>query len=768
MPDFRSFICYRKKNQQERQNYAPSEDVAGLIGQWIDTEPALAPVRPVLFEDCCYEDINFDESGIRRFMPGIDHFFVVICPDFFREVIDIYKDVEEDIHDMSGPVSEEAARELLQKRLRRKGGIYYLELLHALEQLTRDICLYPVYVNYGDRPALLTPAEQKILEKIFGEGILRLLNRLNSPVLDYTCLESSMAGFSWGAADPREAMRKTKELERLPAVSRFKEALLRMLTAPAGTAPSVESLSEGDVQEYLKKCTLTINATRLPSLNNKIEVERFRAGNPDLIYDPLRMHHDPNVRRPLLAQSLIDAFREEKEAFQLPTDRFAYWNVGLDLGGSAAPDTDGGAGLSVCAICFGTLITNYRLKKDTALNVSAGANLRSFRDTVDAGLSLLIALRNPYTKTWPSQWVFDNSVVGIDGTINQTTVSLSTLLSCDFLTPFRREDGENVRWSPLCLESRYRFLWESVECLLDTVQSDQQFDGEWDAKWSYTYDEPGHVNDAPALLPTLFVFDTLLKTMQTGETLLAYLKEGNDPVSPAFLADLEKHGVLLQRTLDGILRFLSAEQKSFGEQAGAFRRFSEWEYSVTHTACVIKSLYNYRSHLEKGGQTNQTVEAILDRADRYLLDRVAEMQAEGRLSFQDFERYENFFAKDPDDKDNDLLESNYGETYEHCAELILAEALIKIAGRPSPVSEKAYALLCWLLHTYLKKGNGTVEERRGQYLLIRGTNPNLPYPIYYAYYFRMVMSDYLLLLKKRKEEKPDDKPDTAARGGMRS
>ena len=141
-------------------------------------------------------------------------------------------------------------------------------------------------------------------------------------------------------------------------------------------------------------------------------------------------------------------------------------------------------------------------------------------------------VRNPYTKTWPSTWEFNNKAdesIGVEGTTNQTTLSLSTLMSCGFLAPDIPQKY---------LKARYDYIWESVDVLLDwgvSRISDRRVTG-----WRYTPES----HNGTALLPTVFVFDTLCKLRQNILELIPVFS----PEDP-FRGRLEKDLQTVEQTL---------------------------------------------------------------------------------------------------------------------------------------------------------------------------------------------------------------------------
>lgn len=728
---YKTFICYRSKNN--RPQYAPSEDVAGLLYCWIQNDEKFSALTPVLFEERCNGGVQFGKNGIEEFMPDVETFIVVICPDFFDEVLREYDTIciANEESDLKSKLK--ALDKVMSAQEHKK--IYYWELKQALTgKGAAKRKFYPIFVSTNGQRWNSKGLPK--LQEIFGDRILGLLERANTPALQYDAIQEQLGNFAWEELDEEESKRKVQELESNKVVTKFKNKIIRVLHTQESQPCQAKRISYEQAQKYLKRCTQTIEAKRKPCIPAG-EKSPFSATNPAIIYDPLRTLYENGSEFPYprLGSSLINAFNENADKLKL-TKEFTYWDVNLrDSKGSYQRS------ISVCAVCFGTMITNHRLKKDIELGLITESNpklIRSLKRTINSGLSLLVALRNPYKHVWPSQWTFDSKMIGIVGTINQTTISLSTFLSCDFLNP----DGLEVK----TLIDRHDFIWQTLNKLLSDASESILYSGKKYAAWGYLYDN----NDFHTLLPTVFVFDTLVKMRQTEATLLKHFSKGNltgTSIDSDFLLNIFRGQNRLDIYIDEILNYFEDVQNTV---TGAFMK-NESD-SITHTAYVIKSLYIYREQRHSEEDPITKTQSMLEKATKYLLTRLEEMKKNNTLSIQPFERFERFFDENYKEDNEEFRKK--AENYEHCAELIAAEALIKIAWHSEKYGKQAFALLDWLLSTYTTSGviidNGPVD------FMIKGENSELPFPIYYAYYFRMVMSDYLRLLQKRDAEQKEE------------
>lgn len=723
---YRAFLCYRRKASNPL--FAPSEDVAGMLHWWLNYGPKLAKDGPALFEECYPQggSLTYGEEGIERFVPQMEMAFVVLCPGFFRRTLDVFYDTLVDHAGKPEQVLLRLARERLSVQDR---DVCFLEIQRILA--AENCRVIPVLVKVGGREACADLQNRDItwLKKILGQGSEVLFDTINSCTVDYDQLASFVNGLCWAEMDEQTTRTRMRAVEAGQEGAALLHCLKQMLHLHE-VPDKRETVKANTILADLKRCARTFLNQQQPSGD-----DYFRAGNPRLIYDPIRscnMKKDPMIKPPFLAACLVESFRENQKAFGLQMDRFTYWNVNLNTTVADVQELTS-IPLSVCAVCFGTLSVHHYLRKERSRLQEAPLpeNVPNpILKTIRSGQNLLLALRNPYTKTWPSTWEFNNKAeesIGVEGTTNQTTLSLSTLMSCGFLAPDIPQKY---------LKARYDYIWESVDVLLSWGVP--QVAARRIMGWRYTPES----RNAPALLPTVFVFDTLCKLRQSILELLPVFSAGD-----AFQSRLQQDLLTVEQTLTEILGFI--EQKQCGDISdapGAFRRFGGTEYSVTHTAYVIKSLYQYI--LDHGGAYAE-LEGILEPAIAYLMEKMEAMKLDGDMHFREWERYEDFCDSDPNDNDSDCLKSTFGEQYEHCAELIIGEALIKIAENTTDAAlcSRVMALLQWLFGKYL-------EEKRlvgidGDTVRVRGVRSFLPFPIYALYYYRMFLWDYLLLLEKK-------------------
>lgn len=719
---YKSFICYRGKLGGARMEYAPSEDVATMLAQWINENENL-DVYPALFEAKCKAgEVTYDAEGIDKFMPGMKRVFAVICPDFFREIIDKYNEALEEMN------KEDAFLHLVRSLQSDKNqNIYYFELKRAFEEGGEDnniVC--PIVVRNGLRSPTLNNREGELIIRLFGKKMHELIRGVNPITFNYECIRGTLSNDPrWNEGDKAE--KTVKELEMIPEVAALKKAII-------GVCDTVETARSGffttnDIMGDLQKCTQTISNNQLPkSVRGSQSKNHFYASNPNIIYDPVFIRHR-NPPPPFLAKCMVDEFNRKKQELGLSSDNFGFWNVDFSPGQRFD-------GISVCAVCFGTLILQHRLMKDGDIFGCTGLDSvaeKRFTDNMNAGINLLIALRNPYLKTWPSSWIFSDDKVDREGTVNQTTLSISTILSCGFLSRKNQPDDK-------ILKARYEFVWESVEQLISGGISYYDYNDAVCNGWGYGIipslescdNGDGEIDSELAMTAfTVFVFDTFLKLGISTGKLMERFSEDKE-----FLLVLQERKNIIDYNIRCILYYFKDRQN---KDDGAFSRSSvgNRSSSLTHTAHVTKSLFSFLNDYFIGEQESEIARLILAKTAPYIVGRVKEMRKRGSFTISDFERFEI----------DEEIKAAYGnknmDQYEHSSEFIVAITLMKIAKAMPEYKKEAVSCINWIMNIYLGPNSKKIV-RNGATLLVTGSQEReLPYPIFYIYYYRMMLHDYM-------------------------
>lgn len=708
--DYNSFICYRKK--QGKKYLAPSEDVAGLLHWWLNHDALFSEASLALFEERYHGDLSYDEPGIKLFMPQMKFVFLVICPLFFSELLE----------DCEG-ITEANAHEF-DRKFCQKGTVSYLEIKHALSRPSADCKIYPIYVMKEDHKPYLSKDNFAKLSLLFGPRIHEVLTEHNAPTFNYDEIENDTKAFAWNEATDDAVQELVEGLEKHDAVQKLKSQVLSLIARSVETKPFI---TEEDIVDDLRKCALTI----LNSPRNSIEQNSgsFHANNPDIIYDPIRFKYEfssNSCDNAFLAKCLIDRFKQYKDSLLLPSEIFRYWNVDLD---PQSPSD----GISVCSVCFGTLLTRHRLNNDQMyIQSSRQLNEKTFKRIINAGINLIIALRNPYTKTWPASWEYGTKDIEAPGTINQTTLCLSTLLGCKFLS----KDSLPANCDVLShLQNRYTFIWESANALINEQITINDFMGSDTliSSWPYRLDHSATAQSST--MATVFTFDTLLKLRKCTQELLPQFTD--QPFHKTLQEDMSKLNLLIKQI------FAYFEDRQLPD--GSFRRLDDDDQSsVTHTAHIIRSLLIYINHHHDDNDLLAQAQAIVDNASQYIIQRLPGLRANPSTAIAAHEEYDDFYK----DADYDIGIRSFGY-YEHSVELIIIETLIELY-RLNP--DKYHTVFEDLKCLFSNFKNSRIVCRNNN-LYVKGRH-GIKYPIYCLYYYRMVLLD-LLSLTKAIEAKKD-------------
>lgn len=382
---------------------------------------------------------------------------------------------------------------------------------------------------------------------------------------------------------------------------------------------------------------------------------------------------------------------------------FVYWPVDISSNEEKKEKK-----FSICAICFGiSILYNY-------LKTQEGEWVEQIKSMVNGAIRTLIVLRSPEEKTWPSIWDFEEKNM-VEGTINQTTLSVSTLLSCGFLGV---EDSKTFK-------ERYNFILESIRPLSENKVTRRivsgMFSGKTSVSWGYMFG-----SKTSAFLPTAFAFDTLLKFRQNILTRINEFEEDSD-----FTQSMKEHVEEIDAVLKGVIRYFKEKQRA----DGGFQ--IQNKFSITHTSKIIKSLTLYLLAYEEQDEYYAVAEGMVQKGLKLLY----ELDIERIFNLEAHEKLEKFSYSNGDrpEETSDMLR-NQGEEYEHCSELLYLAALLKAAELYQDQKEN-----------YLKKTDEVLSKFRKLYVqdedlfFVKGKRKELKYPIYALYNYRLVVADFLKL-----------------------
>ena len=378
--------------------------------------------------------------------------------------------------------------------------------------------------------------------------------------------------------------------------------------------------------------------------------------------------------------------------------------------------------ISTCASCFGALLLRGWQDYDSPL--VTGRATHADDQMIKSAINTMILLRSSgqFDNFWASEINFGLVRPFTLGTINSTTLSLSTLIACDY--PGGDADGRRMR---------------SVEnSVLALLGSSKRF-GAKKLAWGYMPKEP-EADIAVATLPTAFAIETLVKYLvcaQQGNSSERVVREAKKALKSAcgFFLDDQRHD-------------------------GGFRKApSQTESSVLHTAKAVASLVTACRHLADDPGCDELVEdlcAAIARASGFLSGSVGTPSESTMPRFSANERVDHFDYTRRDRKQTYGASSraNPGEDFENCCELILTGTFQSLARNHDFLSARSkldmskdeLVLVARRLLGHVNDRQLVLSENGG--LLVasaRGLSESPYYPIYWSYYHRSTSYDQLCL-----------------------
>lgn len=508
----------------------------------------------------------------------------------------------------------------------------------------------------------------------------------------------------------------------LESLSKFyPDCELSRLTHRTGLVLKGNAITEPDIVRFRQRTdigdpTALDRATILEDLDNCVSTvfgARIPLDPESMLSDIFEYQYNNPHKKLLFPDFFRREFKRVSEECKLPAGQFHYWPVDLKTLDQNQPPV-----VSICAVCFGTLMLHHWLTIDRHNDPNACLEediLEEIRNTIDGAINLLIALRSPINGSWPASWHFD--AVGVDGTINQTTLSLSTLLTCGFLS----EELE-----PEIFKKRYRYIAQSADWLRQAANAYTQR--------LHTVQGWGHMkeNRDNAVLPTAFGVDTLLKFYSCLTTWKSAFSQDAD-----FLKELSDTQYALQGELCNCVRYFRSAFSGIGFHSAGNQSF----ISIPHTAKVSKSLIRFLRTVPETPDTRSARKLATEMLEASM-DFLAGVNTERLFRLHNAEIYESFSYTDPDAaptaEPSATFQPNSGETFELCGELIHFDAMISYQLYTKALPEALLRSLSDSFRQYRDKracrlsGRFFVEGHREQY-------PQ--HPIYALYYYRMVLED---------------------------
>lgn len=399
-------------------------------------------------------------------------------------------------------------------------------------------------------------------------------------------------------------------------------------------------------------------------------------------------------------------------------ENFSTWAVELEEGTLELPINEPSDSISVCATCFGALLIDDWINIDCeVLGLHPPTELLA-NNMVKSAIELLLYLQDPVYGSWMASW---DEATFVSGTINQTTLSLSTLFSCRFLDEAIEQYEKKATKKNLdILESRFEIIKKSIDWLLNAKKTVSYYHGDA-TSWGYMEN-----NKTTNILPTVFCFDVLVKYEVILEKMMRVIKKEKQYES------IKKERDKAINTIAEIITYFSVEEKEINSK------------KYVYAAIISRSLALYLLY----HSSNTNAKLVNDRCFKILMEQDIDAMwtlDKNKYYFVEFGPDDILSNNDKEDSDYIYI-TNMGERYEICAEMIMADALIKNAmlsnrngniGIENEAMNKARAILKRFIDE-----NVTLSHQK---VFIRGKRNDYPrYPIYLLYYFRKVVHDVLL------------------------
>ncbi len=630
---YKSFICYRRHSAILEYGSA-STALADFIKSQEEGECG-QNLGEMFYEEtatCNYKNV------IVPIMKTVDAFIICICPGFFDRTINKYRELGGDM---------EAFRIYAEKE-----DVPYLEISEALKY---DMNFLPVYVDCTRGRERVSAYDYvgknlSILEEIFGDSFDSLIHKTNIPVAEYSFDDGALlftkdlekrvtTYFTDNYMSPSERENILK-----PVISRLRMYYDNLVTDDP----------DSNIDEFL------------PIEKNEPDISAYRRilSKYDGVYhissayiNGVRCMKDANSSKNNHEKFTGAGFEDVNNYCHIEANDYVYWPVEF-FGEGTSKD-----GVSICALCFGALMLRHYLRSDEEMmlkvlgsrstldpfDLGGDQDAETLKKKVSGALTLLMTFRDYEDFSWMSEWRFSEKLK--KGTVNQTTLSISTILSLGFLEPDTVPKGCNRSETIL---NRFLYIMGSVEWLRS--QCVTRFKREKGYFWA------GNIEGSPtgSIALTTFSFDVYMKLLRDVQNLLTNEAE---LVAP-YAEKLREEKKRLMDDIKCILAYLSWYAKE-----STVKLTSVDKRAICDCARAMRSLTDFASagdmfdapRLSEG--CRRTAAAIFRRIYALSDDDIL-----GCLCTEDM---------------NIITEgavSDQTERYEHCGHLITIDSLIKASA----------------------------------------------------------------------------------------
>lgn len=755
---WRTFICYRKNDKYPDGLLRYSSLLANIIYEHIKDKKLFSPV---LYQERYYGgDFSFIED-IKDVMSDVAIFMPIITPDFFKTVIEHNKKIYEQ------PFDESVF----------KDQISFLEIALGI---CNQSFIYPIYIVDSNNEeffeekgklenvvAMLRIAAQYLSGKYgfqlkdldYDKFIYSFFTRTNPIVISVEEIKKMMDDNNKEGQELKAKYMNAIDDIRFPDVPFNHEEFKNNLLMDLARIHQVIQYNGHDLS--YNNNIMDTNAYKRFKLSSNA---KYYCISSAFIYGVSYLKDNQIVDNEPLPEGAGRGFVDVKnDCYSTSEDKnYYYWPLNLSTDRKRAENP---SFFNVCAISFGAMMLNNWLLYDRKLysNKKIGKGFKAHtekevRVEIAQSINLLLSLRDYYNMSWLSKWDFGLKLGAEAGTINQTTLSISTLITCGFLDRMDDETDNNT------LYNRIKFIDSSLQWLEKKKSKSNLVKGNEAYYWGDGYSEKINVS------LSLFCLDVYMKYYEKIVAVYNYDDIG-DPPCLRGIPSYSTYCYDIRNNINAIVRGINAEiaeyikSNSMTEHDNSTNEHDD--RATEHEILLIysKLLKSYSAYISLERKNGNIPDEITDKTrgiptvyiDAYNLAKDALIYLYNHKDLVKCFTQENcrmLIEKFPYITDKQAPQSMKKKTkendeYDNCAELLFIDAIIKAAeiGIYKQTNIQFSELLTVIESSIQWFQDDKTKIEDSIYIRIKGHNKLLA-PIYAYYYYRMVIYDYIRLIEK--------------------
>lgn len=698
--EYDTFLCYRCNKAGEKTVFDASYFVCNKVYYYLLE-------NKINSGKILYEEVNRTnyKTEIPNMMSVINKFIIFICPSFFDRIVDDFRKTGENYEKM---------KEIAQNN----DNIPYLEINAALDNENCDFI--PIFIDYPKEDGEKLSAAQKFNEQ--KEILKRAFGGQNR--FDRICCTTNIPEINFQYDDNGEYIVRS-ELAKIEAYINNTNLYREKCENFKSKISTIENIVWALLQDgVMQKLNLDDNEFDWQAYN------RYKNAFPNLYHISNGYINGVKCLKKEGFDFYGKGFNDVKAAcgpFKGEEDEnspYIYWPVELTATNQRQQLLSEKKPISICAICFGAILLKNYLENDKEILAKIKNNSQSndltinqidipkneLEKIISGALNLLLTLRDYDKHSWMSVWDFTEN--DIEGTINQTTLSISTLLTCGFLSDnYALIDNTHVIER---LHNRVEYIKESFEWLNGQKLSNYQ-----ESYW-YTGRDL-----SPNVSLTVFCFDCYIKYIVQLNMILS-MKESS--LDDSFKTLIKEEIKSSKKTIAFVLIYLSKICNDC-----QLEHLNDAQ-KLSNITMATRSLIEYILQFDNIYEENKSKKLLetAKQAVRRTVSMVISVDDTKILNCVPKEKF-SFIKYNADVNDE-------GEEYEHCGHLMCIDMLIKASCVLEICNIETTKAV---LKSRIDKLIQLFEEEnviRGRIVIEKNNNKHEP--IYAAYYYRIVIMDY--------------------------